>query len=135
MPPENDRFERTVPPPIPAEPTARARHHAEFADDTLVPQDKGITIAWHKVPYQLGGWPEWNPDREDHRTAYRQLLQPEGGDVFYVTGDQISPLPGWQEGAMMSAQYVTQQILGVMPRTVREVITVPDSVALTQGLV
>ncbi|MFF7776339.1 flavin monoamine oxidase family protein [Streptomyces tanashiensis] len=108
--------------------------HPEFADGTLVPEDRGITIAWHKVPHQLGGWPEWSPDREDHRTAYRQLLQPEGGDVFYVTGDQISPLPGWQEGAMMSAQYVTQQILGVMPRTVREVITVPDSVALTQGL-
>ncbi|MEU0404769.1 FAD-dependent oxidoreductase [Streptomyces sp. NPDC006197] len=112
-----------------------AELHPEFADETLVPQDKGITIAWHKVPYQLGGWPEWNPDREDHRTAYHRLLQPEGGDVFHVTGDQISPLPGWQEGAMMSAQYVTQQILGVMPRTVREVVTVPDSVALTQGLI
>ncbi|MFB7608755.1 flavin monoamine oxidase family protein [Streptomyces gardneri] len=107
--------------------------HPEFADDELVPQDKGVTIAWHKVPYQLGGWADWKPDREDHRAAYRQLLQPEG-DAFHMTGDQISPLPGWQEGAMMSAQYVVQQILGVMPRTVPEVITVPDSAALTQGM-
>ncbi|MFI9291747.1 flavin monoamine oxidase family protein [Streptomyces gardneri] len=108
--------------------------HPEFADDELVPQDKGVTIAWHKVPYQLGGWADWKPDREDHRAAYRQLLQPEG-DAFHMTGDQISPLPGWQEGAMMSAQYVVQQILGVMPRAVPEVITVPDSAALTQGMI
>ncbi|MFE1906721.1 FAD-dependent oxidoreductase [Streptomyces gardneri] len=104
--------------------------HPEFADDELVPQDKGVTIAWHKVPYQLGGWAAWKPDRDDHRAAYRQLLQPEG-DAFHMTGDQISPLPGWQEGAMMSAQYVVQQILSVMPRAVPEVITVPDSAALT----
>ncbi|MYW03273.1 FAD-dependent oxidoreductase [Streptomyces sp. SID3343] len=109
------------------------RLHPEFADTTLVPQDKGISIAWHKVPYQLGGWADWQPDREDHRQAYKQLLQPEGGDVFYVTGDQISPLPGWQEGAMMSAHYVVQQILRVMPLRVSEQVIVPDSVALTQG--
>ncbi|WP_406065846.1 FAD-dependent oxidoreductase [Streptomyces sp. NBC_01077] len=108
--------------------------HPEFADEALVPGEKGITVAWHKVPYQLGGWAQWEPDREDHREAYRQLLQPEGGDVFHVAGDQISPLPGWQEGAMMSAQFVVQQILGVMPRTVPEVTTVPDSIALTQGM-
>ncbi|MGC0417378.1 flavin monoamine oxidase family protein [Embleya sp. AB8] len=110
------------------------RLHPEFADTTLVPQDKGISIAWHKVPYQLGGWADWQPDREDHRQAYKQLLQPEGGDAFYVAGDQISPLPGWQEGAMMSAHYVVQQILGIMPLTVSEEVVVPDSVALTQGL-
>ncbi|WP_235619137.1 flavin monoamine oxidase family protein [Embleya scabrispora] len=111
-----------------------ARLHPEFADTTLVPQDKGISIAWHKVPYQLGGWADWHPDWEDHRQAYKQLLQPEGGDAFHVTGDQISPLPGWQEGAVMSAHYVVHQILGSMPLTVSEEVVVPDSVALTQGL-
>jgi monoamine oxidase len=29
---------------------------------------------------------------------------------FFVTGDQVSQLPGWQEGAMMSAQHVVEQI-------------------------
>lgn len=108
--------------------------HQEFKDRDLVPDDKGVTIAWHKVPHQLGGWAAWDPSKEQHRTAYRQLLKPEGGDVFYVTGDQASPLPGWQEGAMMSAHYVTQQILGIMPLTAPEEVAVPDSVALTQGL-
>ncbi|MFE9631343.1 flavin monoamine oxidase family protein [Streptomyces sp. NPDC006463] len=109
--------------------------HPEFGKDELVPQDKGVTIAWHKVPYQLGGWAAWDPSEESHYEAYRRLLQPEGGDAFFVTGDQISPLPGWQEGAMMSAEYVTWQILGVMPLSVPEVVAVPDSVALTQGMV
>ncbi|MFI9052139.1 flavin monoamine oxidase family protein [Streptomyces sp. NPDC053427] len=108
--------------------------HPEFKDKKLVPDDKGVTIAWHKVPYQLGGWAAWKPEDEEHKKAYRQLLQPEGHDAFYVTGDQISPLPGWQEGAMMSAQYIVQQILGIMPLSAPEEVAVPDSVALTQGL-
>jgi len=66
--------------------------------------------------------------------AYKQLLQPEGDDRFYVIGDQVSPLPGWQEGAMMSAHYVIGQIRGFIPLTVLDTVQVPDSVALTQGL-
>ncbi|MGW2630811.1 flavin monoamine oxidase family protein [Streptomyces chattanoogensis] len=108
--------------------------HPEFKDKELVPDDKGVTIAWHKVPFQLGGWAAWEPGKAAHKKAYRQLLQPEGTDTFFVTGDQISPLPGWQEGAMMSAHYVVQQILGIMPLTAPEEVAVPDSVALTQGL-
>lgn len=108
--------------------------HPEFADRKLVPDEKGVSIAWHKVPYQLGGWAAWKPHEEAHKKAYKQLLQPEGTDVFFVTGDQVSPLPGWQEGAMMSAHYVTQQILGIMPLSAPEEVAVPDSVALTQGL-
>ncbi|UKY54141.1 flavin monoamine oxidase family protein [Streptomyces inhibens] len=108
--------------------------HPEFADRKLVPDEKGVSIAWHKVPYQLGGWAAWKPEKESHKSAYKQLLQPEGTDAFFVTGDQISPLPGWQEGAMMSAHYVVQQILGIMPLSAPEEIAVPDSVALTQGL-
>ncbi|MFI9274345.1 flavin monoamine oxidase family protein [Kitasatospora sp. NPDC052896] len=109
--------------------------HPEFEDRKLVPDDKGVTIAWHKVPFQLGGWADWKPAEPSHLRAYKQLLQPEGLDeCFYVTGDQVSPLPGWQEGAMMSAHYVAQQIYGIMPLSVPEVVAVPDSVALTQGL-
>ncbi|MFJ9854642.1 flavin monoamine oxidase family protein [Streptomyces sp. NPDC101150] len=108
--------------------------HPEFKNKEVVPEDKGVSIAWHKVPYQLGGWAAWKPKDKEHMKAYKQLLQPEGSDAFYVTGDQISPLPGWQEGAMMSAQYVVQQILGIMPLSAPEEVAVPDSVALTQGL-
>ncbi|GAA5608939.1 FAD-dependent oxidoreductase [Streptomyces platensis] len=108
--------------------------HPEFKNKELVPDKQGISIAWHKVPYQLGGWAAWEPQQPAHKKAYKQLLRPEGTDAFFVTGDQISPLPGWQEGAMMSAHYVVQQILGIMPLTAPEEVAVPDSVALTQGL-
>ncbi|WP_435603491.1 FAD-dependent oxidoreductase [Streptomyces sp. bgisy130] len=108
--------------------------HPEFKNKDLVPDKQGISIAWHKVPYQLGGWAAWKPQQASHKKAYKQLLQPEGTGAFFVTGDQISPLPGWQEGAMMSAHYVIHQILGIMPLTAPEEIAVPDSVALTQGL-
>ncbi|GAB2714704.1 flavin monoamine oxidase family protein [Kitasatospora kifunensis] len=110
-----------------------AELHPEFNDTVLVPDSKAVTIAWHKVPFQLGAFANWKPKQEDHKQAYKQLLQPEGVDAFYVTGDQISPLPGWQEGAMMSAHYVSAQIFGIMPLSVPAVVEVPDTVALTQG--
>ncbi|MEU1625036.1 FAD-dependent oxidoreductase [Streptomyces sp. NPDC020096] len=108
--------------------------HKEFGDDAIVPTEKGVSIAWHRVPFQLGGWAAWDPRNSAHMTAYKQLLQPEGYDRFYITGDQASPLPGWQEGAMMSAHYVVGQMVNIMPLTVPETVRVPDSVALTQGL-
>lgn len=107
--------------------------HRAFEDESVVPTDKGVSIAWHKVPYQRGGWAAWRPDDPEHMVAYKQLLQPEGEDRFYVVGDQASPLPGWQEGAMMSAHYAIGQITGVLPLSVPEPVRVPDSVALTQG--
>ena len=99
-----------------------------------MPQDLGVTIASHKVPHQLGGWADWDPADPAHQIAYKQILQPEGNGRFYVVGDQASPLPGWQEGAMMSAQYVTAQIHGLLPRTSPQTVQVPDSRFLTQGL-
>lgn len=108
--------------------------HPEFEDEDIVPPSLGISVAWHRVPRQLGGWAAWDPANPDHMIAYKQLLQPEGDGRFSVVGDQASPLPGWQEGAMMSAHYVIGQILGIMPLTVLDVVQVPDSVALTQGL-
>ncbi len=90
-----------------------AELHWQFTDEDIVPTSKGVSIAWHKVPHQLGGWAAWNPRNSEHRQAYKQLLQPEGDDRFFVAGDQVSPLPGWQEGAMMSAHYVIEQILGI----------------------
>ncbi|MDH6129900.1 FAD-dependent oxidoreductase [Kitasatospora sp. GP82] len=107
--------------------------HHQFKDEDIVPSAKGVSIAWHKVPHQLGGWAAWDPRNAHHMVAYKQLLQPEGGDRFYVMGDQASPLPGWQEGAMMSAHYVIGQMLGIVPLAAPEVVQVPDSVALTQG--
>lgn len=112
-----------------------AQLHREFNDRGTVPSELGVSIAWHKVPHQLGGWADWDPSDSDHMVAYKQLLEPEGNGSFYVVGDQASPLPGWQEGAMMSAQYVVAQVLGLLPRTAPDTVQVPDATFLTQGLV
>ena len=53
----------------------------------------GISVAWSKVPYTLGGWANSNPAS--------QLLAPDG--PFLFAGDHLSYLRGWQEGAVISA--------------------------------
>jgi len=82
--------------------------HPEFADTRLVPSEKAISIAWQNIQNEGGGWANWDPNSNDHAKAYERLLKPDRR--FYVTGDQVSQLPGWQEGAMMSAQFVVERI-------------------------
>lgn len=104
--------------------------HKEFKDPAgPVPDSKGISIAWQNVPYQNGGWANWNFVGAE--TAYERLLAPDRD--FYVVGDQVSTLPGWQEGAMMSAEHVVEQIAGKRPTTVPDIRRAPDTRRLVQG--
>jgi len=77
--------------------------HPRF--DEFVPIDLGMSIAWQNIRYQEGGWAEdWDcPDE-----VYTRLIRPEGH--FWVTGDQVSDISGWQEGAIRSALYVLERI-------------------------
>ncbi len=107
------------------------RLHPVFQDDAVVPQRLGLSIAWQNVPFQHGGWVDWGPDPADDQ-AYARLLSPEG--QFYIVGDQVSTLPGWQEGAMMSAHHVLDQIAGVAPKLLRAPVAhAPNSRRLVQG--
>jgi monoamine oxidase len=105
--------------------------HPEFGDDRIVPQELGLSIAWQNVPFQRGLGADWKSDDEEDGKAYTRLLAPDGR--FHMVGDQVSPLPGWQEGAMMSAQHVIEQIAGMRPLTVPEILRAPDSRRMTQG--
>jgi len=107
------------------------RLHPQFNDPEIVNIDKGLSIAWKQVPFQEGGWADWNNESEADRVAYQRLLAPDG--PFFVVGDQVSPLPGWQEGAVMSAQHVTEQISGVRSKKAQEVVAAPNSRAMTEG--
>lgn len=79
------------------------RLHPDF--DKHVPIDLGLSIAWKQVPYQLGGWADdWKCDD----SVYERLLKPDGN--FWVAGDQVSYLSGWQEGAVRSAHHVISGI-------------------------
>lgn len=104
------------------------RLHAEFGDTNVVP-DNGMSIAWHKVPYQAGVSAYWNPADVHAVSAYSTLLAPDS-QRFYVIGDQVSPLPGWMEGALMSAEYVVKQMLGLERTDPPVVQQVPDSRAI-----
>jgi monoamine oxidase len=96
-------------------PAQRLRHamngakklHPDF--DKHVPLELGLSIAWQNVPYQLGGWADdWGCGDNEIPEA---LLGAEGR--FWVAGDQVSYLSGWQEGAVRSANHVVEQIAGV----------------------
>jgi monoamine oxidase len=90
------------------------RLHPRFAQ--FVPLDLGLSIAWQLVPYQEGGWADWNWEGGQQQ-AYDRLLDPDKN--FRVVGDQVSYLPGWQEGAVLSAHHVVEQIAGVKRKVVR----------------
>jgi monoamine oxidase len=107
------------------------KFHPEFADTRMVPSDKAISIAWQNIPNEGGGWANWDPNNKDHAKAYSRLLAPDRR--FFVTGDQVSQLPGWQEGAMMSAQHVVEQIGGRRLLTVPSIKRAPNTRRLNQG--
>jgi monoamine oxidase len=107
------------------------KFHPEFADTRLVPSDKAISIAWQNIPNAGGGWANWDPTSEAHAEAYSRLLAPDRR--FFVVGDQVSQLPGWQEGAMMSAQHVVEQIGGRRQLFVPKIKHAPNTRRLIQG--
>ena len=74
--------------------------HPEFA----VEATGGISIAWSKVPLQLGAWGVSTPG---------VLLTPDDRIVF--AGEHLSILQGWQEGAILSAYQAIDNIVTLSP--------------------
>ena len=62
----------------------------------------GISRAWLNVPFQKGGWPRSNP----HAAATLR----RGDGPFHFAGDQVTALPGWQEGALLAAHAAAETI-------------------------
>lgn len=99
--------------------------HKEFASEQLVPSGKAVSIAWNQAEGQSGGVALWDPARADDNRAYRRLLAPDGR--FFVIGDQVSPLPGWQEGAFLSSEHAVLQVSGRRPTLVSELERSPET--------
>ena len=91
---------------------------------------RGITIAWQNMPFQKGGWAQWQTV-DDGLGHYNKLL--EGSNGFHICGDQLSALPGWQEGAVASAVQVTEAITNKRFQA-PTVMAVPDSRILVEGV-
>lgn len=93
--------------------------------------ERGIAIAWQNMPYLKGGWAQWhaveNPTMHfnvlDQGTGVHDRDGKLSDPVFFVVGDQISSLPGWQEGAVASA-------LNALSRAARPDLEIPHVSAL-----
>ena len=70
--------------------------HPEFGSQV----GTGLSVAWSKVPYQLGAWGTSTPN---------VLLTPDAN--VYFAGEHLSILQGWQEGAILSAYHAIDQIV------------------------
>ncbi len=76
--------------------TQASNVHAEFANEA----SRGLSVAWKKVPFQLGGWGTSNPG---------VLLTPD--DNLFFAGEHLSILQGWQEGAILSAYHAIDRVV------------------------
>jgi len=65
-----------------------------------------VSVAWAKVPWSEGAWAEWSPGQRNDE--YKTLQQADG--PFHFAGEHLSYLPGWQEGAAVSAVHAVRQI-------------------------
>jgi monoamine oxidase len=93
-----------------AQPMAKRFQDSRDAIERLFPGrsgelEKGLTVAWNKVPYSLGPWTNW---KEPGGALYRLLDQPEGR--VYLAGEHMSHINGWQEGAAVSVHRVLKMI-------------------------
>ncbi|WP_299682071.1 FAD-dependent oxidoreductase [uncultured Dokdonia sp.] len=77
--------------------------------------EDGLAIAWQNMPYIKGGWAYWQAVGESTYAAKQYNAISQGSGIydkesdtysipnFFIVGDQISSLPGWQEGAIAAA--------------------------------
>ena len=72
-----------------------AQIHPQYREEF----ENGISVAWHRVPSNLGCFGVWSDAaRAEH---YRNLCAIDGR--ILLAGEHASELPGWQEGAVLSA--------------------------------
>lgn len=76
--------------------------HGPFSDEF----ESGFSVAWHRVPYSEGGWGQYT--RDTRKTYYATLCEGEG--PFYLAGEHMSYLTGWQAGSLESARQVVTQL-------------------------
>jgi monoamine oxidase len=89
-------------------------HEGELANPAVV--------NWSKIPFNLGPWPAWSGrgGQEGHLDdpAFRLLNEPHGR--VYFSGAHLSQMPGWQEGAVLSAQRTLGLIASRVSQSVAE---------------
>ncbi|GAA0602158.1 flavin monoamine oxidase family protein [Craurococcus roseus] len=69
--------------------------HPGYAREVAHP----VSVSWPNMPRARGAWTEWT--EEQRRDLQPMLRAPEG--PYHFAGEYLSFLPGWQEGAVLSA--------------------------------
>ena len=82
--------------------------------------DRGLSVAWHQVPYQDGGWVGYDFETNEatieidgETVSLRDRLAAQPFDALYLAGDWISYTPGWQEGSIRTAMASVYAIAGL----------------------
>jgi monoamine oxidase len=79
--------------------------HPDFGNKVYA--NKGLTIAWQYMPFQVGGWASNTASTQSE--VYRHITDLPRGRLFLV-GDAWSYLPDWQEGAITSVYAATKSL-------------------------
>jgi monoamine oxidase len=98
--------------------------------------ERGVTIAWQNMAHIKGGWAQWN-NVKDCVNHYNHVIQGTGVDgsqpCFFIVGDQVSSLPGWQEGAIASALNAVSR-LARPDRMLPFLKVLPDTKLMVEGV-
>ncbi|NER36988.1 MAG: NAD(P)-binding protein [Oscillatoria sp. SIO1A7] len=97
----------------------------------------GVAIAWQNMPYIKGGWAQWQ-NVQDSVIHYNNIVQGTGvngspNPRFFIVGDQVSSLPGWQEGAIASALNAISRLAN-SDRLLPYLSALPDTRLMVEGL-
>jgi monoamine oxidase len=106
--------------------------------------EKGLAIAWQNMPYIKGGWAYWQAVGESKYATEQFNTIAQGSEVegqdpeikgpsFFIVGDQISSLPGWQEGAIASAINVITLMAGEHVK-IQPLEYLPDPRLMVEGI-
>ncbi len=104
--------------------------------------EEGLAIAWQNMPHIKGGWAYWQSLGDDATEHFDVIAQGSAvfssdncGTVpnFFIVGDQISSLPGWQEGAIAAALNCISRIADPTVR-IAKLACLPDTRLMVQGI-
>lgn len=75
--------------------------------------ESAVSVAWRNMPHAGGGWMDWNSySGRDEVARFQEHEWPN-----FFAGDHLSALPGWQEGAAVSARSAVGAIIDHITRS------------------
>lgn len=107
--------------------------------------DDGLAIAWQNMPHIKGGWAYWQAvgDSKYSTRQFNAITQGTGiyneksktynDPCFFIVGDQISSLPGWQEGAIAAAINVISR-MAKPDVEIAPLANLPDTRLMVEGI-